>query len=878
MFDLSNILASIFIPTPNNVPINIDLPTTPNTIIAQVEKTGINTGNVAEINNVTNNIQQMNMQQPGNIPMDLSNVKQEAQANLDNRQEEIANKIPDDNTAAESATQPPESTYEQTERKEATQQGEMPTFEPVLPNTPTDVRIYDQQWQQISSEKYAVGLDARVGEPLSESKPVSITTDNTPPSDINQVVRPNVSTVPEVTINIPEVAEKITAIQQSQSTEKNPHTSSQEGSEAKQYLKTAKDQTNDKYESARQSVINEKNAIITESPTEAEKLKQLAEDNPDMLKSALNIEQAVTDISDWTEGFLDPQLQFTKASEGVVGLEGIRKTEIDKETVSKVNQAILARNKDLAELLRDYDPTNDTGDTVKKLTDLNKEYKRKVSNIWMNQAKIAAATSQSSNQPLTVSQKFKNAFGVSPEYAANAAESGHMRALAKGVRKMSFFQGASVVLSAAGIAADVYEHREDLEYALITKNESLIKNLKDLKRNVSKDTWNTIVEDTIDSALLTVDVIAGTALTPLGGAALGVFVIHPAGALLKSLYYKKEYPECDFGKTFLENLKLGNHDHFVLKSFEDIGADDYLNNDGTLTLYGSIEETDWYDFAQDNNTLRAYAQKIVLEGYINDLLLLGEVDETILHGKISYNDNDIDIVQPIKPNPNKNNESLVIYGDDYYNEVENPPPIMFPDRDIGQCQSAQGCISEEEEAPSLDPESEVGIVSPTIPFVLIPAANLASGANIVEPPTNWSLDKSKPIACISVLENEPVLNEVDVVTHKDVTKNENVDLSPNEAVDNITTTAAPVIPAVLIPVANLASEANIVETPTNGSFFDTPELCTIINEQSLGYENINSFSSSTQNLAQKATIVQSTKQNGYIVPKTSSITKPYSMF
>ena len=683
-------------------------------------------------------------------------------------------------------------------------------------NTPTDVQIYDMPTNyNAKTNTYEIGLTtaasgATPSNSLTDINPVQ--NQNSPLPSINQVVQPNVPTVPEVKINIPEVVEKSTAMQQSQGTEETPpHTSSQ-GSEAKQYLETAQIQTNDDYEAARQYVINECNAIITEAPTEAEKLQQLAEDNPDTLKSALNIGQAVTDIADWTDGFLDPQLQFTKASEGIVGLEGIRRTEIDKATVSKVNQAVQSRNKVLAEVLRDYDPNN-TGDTVKKLTDLNRDYKQKVSNIWINQTNIAP-TSQSSNQPLTVSQKFKNAVGMSPEYAANAAESGRMRALAKGVRKMSVFQGANLVLSAAGIAADVYEHREDLEYALITKDGSLTNKLKDLKSNVSKDTWNTIVEDTIDASLLTVDVIAGAALTPLGGAALGVFVLHPTGALLKSLYYKKEYgSQVDFGKTFVENLKLGNHDHFVLKPSENIGNDDYPNND-TFTLYGSIEETDWYDFAQDDNTLRTYAQKIVLEGYINDLLLLGEVDETILHGKISYDNTDIDIVQPIKPN--KNNESFVIYGDDAYGEVGDPPPIMpMPEKDIDQCQSAQGSVSEEEVVPSLDPEFDVGIVSPTKPkFVTGAEVDIIEPPEIIDP----KLEVPPFMQASEVSTVEPPLAETSTLIEptraKDVSaiRVRPLDLVPGDDVEVIGPTEI-IDPKLEVPPFMQASEVSTLEPP-----------------------------------------------------------------
>lgn len=481
---------------------------------------------------------------------------------------------------------------------------------------------------------------------------------------------------------------------------------------------------------------SEVQTAIREAPSEYQVLQQLATDDPNTLKSTLNLSQAAADIADWVEGSLDPLIKFSRATP--IGLERLSKiSEIDEAALEELHQAKQVRAEALRQVIQNYDPNN-TEITVKNLNEINKNYKQAVSKVWARQQVRGTSLDDT---PLTISQKFQHTMGMSPEYAANAAKSGHVKALAKGIRKMSFFQGVGVGLSAAGIASDVYEHREDLEYALlITKDGTLIDKLKNLKSNVSKNTWHAIVEDTIDSALLTVDVAASAVLTPAGGAAVGLLILHPLGALLKASYYKKEYGgDVDFGKTFLENLKLGDHNHFVLKSQDPTSMDTYLSS-YVPTLQATIEETAWYNPSQgtpkEDRTLPGYAQQVVLQGYLQDIdltgyvqnvTLNGRVESVTLEGRVEYED------RPVR---------YVIFGDDVYNPVGNPPPIMFPDTDVTVCSAANGCISFEE------PEPDIGLVPCT------PADECVS----------------KPDECVSEPELSPniqLANDVDVFVPPD---------------------------------------------------------------------------------------------------------------
>ena len=517
-----------------------------------------------------------------------------------------------------------------------------------------------------------------------------------------------------------------------------PATVSQGEIKLEQYIQ----ETQTEYESARQSVIHECDAFLNSplTPTEAERyqaLKQVAEDNPDLLKSFINVANGTSNVAGWTEGvieaFLDPQLHTTTDQAAFAGasFDHMRATEADQVALYEGRHAAEAKTAAYKQALDSYDPKAADAEsakaTLKKLSDANNEYKKNLTRTWAKvQAKKVATTPKIEDYRMTLSQQFAKAAGTSTEFISDANSYGNGKALANGIKKMSKIQAAGIVFHTAGLAYDVYEHWDDLEYALITKDDPMIDKLKNLKSNVSQDTWNTFVEDTIDTAVLAVDLFAGATLTPLGGAALGVFVLHPLGALAKTVYYKNEYgDDVDFGKTFLENLKLGNHDHFVLKSQDNVGTENYLNDLATLTLSGHVEEVEWLTLTQDDNFPYSAAQNIVLNGYVNDTTLKGEVEDILLNGSVEY---------PHVVNPN---DGFVVHGDDVYNPVGNPPPTMFPDTDVSVCQAANGCVSVEESEPDIglvpctpaDPADEC-VSEPELP----PDIQLANDVDVFVPP------------------------------------------------------------------------------------------------------------------------------------------------
>lgn len=565
----------------------------------------------------------------------------------------------------------------------------------------------------------------------------------------------------------------------------NDNTSSQEGSvvpsivyqgeiKLKQYMNEAQTE----YESARQSVINECNAMLSGpiTSTEAEKyqaLKQLAEDNPDMFKSLINISNGASNVAGWTEGaveaLLDPQTHTITDQAAFAGasFDHVRATEADQVALYEARHAAETKTAAYKQALDNYDPKSADAESakaaLKKLSDANNEYKKDLTRSWAKaQAKKIATAPKVDDYSMTLSQQFAKTAGTSTDFISDANSYGNGKALVNGIKKMSKIQATGVLFHTAGIAVDAYEHWGDIEYALITKDGPMIDKLKNIKSNVSQDTWNTFVADTIDTAILAVDLTAGAVLTPLGGAALGVFVLHPLGALAKTIYYKNEYgDDVDFGKTFLENLKLGNHDHFVLKSQDSTGIEDYFDDPATLTLYGSVEETDWHSFTQNNNTLYSDAQNIVLNGYINDTILQGEAEYILLNGSVDY---------PHVVNPAN---GMVVHCDAVYNSVGNSPPIMFPDTDVTICPAAQGCVSFEE------PEPDIGLV-PCTPaegciseLELPPDIQVAEDVDVFAPPVNSHADDVEivmPIAVkgaelVSPVPSWPSVNEVNAISN-----------------------------------------------------------------------------------------------------------------
>ena len=573
MFDLGNFLSNIFVPTNTNVPtnININVPVPGAQLQGGVETTNIIGSPVNDINHVTNQILSNPIQT--DIPIDINAIKREAETNSlpEDTQHENSTAYPLP-VIPTSETTGSDSRPEESSNLEPDPQPEVSASDPkeagALDENPTFEPVLKQQGQWVS-----------------------------------QPLTPEEAVLPD-----PNTPYKL-------------YVSAQETVQAE-------------YATAYQEAQKELDALEKEGLFSSETIREIKRQLPspkewgESLKNGTNVGGWITNAV----GVLsDPQLYF---SQNLATYDA---------AVTSTNQQILQNNAILQEwidegkrhkvavdeLLKEFDPTAANSTQYKAFTkaviDEGNVHGQTIGKIL---AEYYPAAPDIDDYPLTLSEKFNHLFGVDPKYATDAKKLGHIKALRLSLQKIDalttcgkVLQSLNVGATLGGIGVDIIENWDEIAHAFTVDG--------DLKSRFSQKTWDTINTDLIDGVILGIDVVASATLTPAGGLIVGLS-LHGIGALLKTAYYKHEYgDQIDFEKTLLENLKLGNHEDFVLKQDQESSTD-----------------TEAY--------LKGYVQDVMLLGYAQEILLKGSVQEVLLQGKVNYVTNLDDHVE-ISPNSENGN-------------------------------------------------------------------------------------------------------------------------------------------------------------------------------------------------------------------------------